>query len=224
MISDAEFHKMNKGKLKNILYENSFPNHLCNNLIRQNRRQGRNNRISSTEPKSYKSLTYVPGISERLENSEIYDHNSYRIAHKTCNTLGSLFSKMKDRTEKLDRSNIVYKIPCKGNDNSNCNKLYIGTTKNKLKTRLAGHRSDQRYKYTSSHKTALTSHCAKYHHTPDFENTTVLNTETNYKKRFMLEMLQIINTPITQRINFKMDTDNVAQNYRHLIYKNRTGS
>ena len=35
----------------------------------------------------------------------------------------------------------------------------------------------------------------------------------------MLEMLQIIDVPTSKRINYKTDTDNVAQNYRHLIRK-----
>ena len=46
-------------------------------------------------------------------------------------------------------SNLVYKIPCRGNDNENCNKVYVGTTKNKLKTRLAGHKPDHKYNKTT---------------------------------------------------------------------------
>ena len=57
-------------------------------------------------------------------------------------------------------SNIVYKIPCKVNDSDICNKVYVGTTKNKLKTGIAGHKSVQKYRYISTQKTALTSHCA----------------------------------------------------------------
>ena len=68
-------------------------------------------------------------------------------------------------------------------------------------------------------KTALTSHCASLSHVPNFEDTSVLSRENNYKRRFMLEMLQIIKTTVRKRINFKADTDNLAQNYRHLISK-----
>ena len=141
------------------------------------------------------------------------------MAHKTTHTLGKLFSKTKDRIDKFDISNIVYKIPCRGNDSESCNMVYVGTTKNKLKTRIAGHKSDQKYRHISTQKTALTSHCANLNHFPNFQDTSVLNRENNYKRRFMLEMLQIIRTPTAKRITFKADTDNVSQNYRHLISK-----
>ena len=54
---------------------------------------------------------------------------------------------------------------------------------------------------------------------PDFDNTSILNTENNYKRRYMLEMLQIIKVPLTQRINYRTDIENIAQNYRHLVDK-----
>ena len=142
------------------------------------------------------------------------------MAHRTYNTLGRLFSKTKDKINEFEMSNLVYKIPCRGNDNENCNKVYVGTTKNKLKTRLAGHKSYHKYNKTSStQKTALSLHCSKSDHCPDFDNTSILNTENNYKRRYMLEMLQIIKVPLTQRINYRTDIENIAQNYRHLVDK-----
>lgn len=218
-ISDTKYHRKNKDKIRTLLMDNNFPIGLVNRLIRQYEDKSQDNQSRTVEPKKFKSLTYVPGFSERLEKSKIFDTNNYKMAHKTTHTLGRLFSKTKDRIDKFDISNIVYKIPCRGNDRESCNMVYVGTTKNKLKTRIAGHKSDQKYRYISTQKTALTSHCASLNHFPNFQDTSVLNRENNYKRRFMLEMLQIINTPITKRINFKADTDNVAQNYRHLISK-----
>lgn len=119
-------------------------------------------------------------------------------------------------------SNLVYKIPCNGNDNEQCDKVYVGTTGNKLKTRLAGHKTDQKYRnYNTSQKTALSSHCRDFNHYPNFDNTSILGTESFYKRRYMLEMLQIIKVPSEKRINFKRDTEGLAQSYRHLIYKGR---
>lgn len=224
-ISDREFHKENKEKIITILKDNSFPLKLIYKLINQfkNKIRNNNNNDDTMEPKIYKSITYIPGISERINRSNIFDTNKYKIAFRTYNTLNRLFSKTKDKTKKLDMSNVVYKIPCKGNDNINCNKVYVGTTKNKLKTRIAGHKSDQKYRNNNfTQKTALSSHCFKFNHDPDFENVSILNTEQNQKRRYILETLQIINTPNTQRINYKTDIDNVAQNYRHLVHKINT--
>lgn len=218
-ISDTEFHKKNKERVKKILVDNNFPNELTNRLIREYGQKRTCGQTTIEEPKIYKSITYVPRISERLEKSKIFDTKNYKMAHKTFNTLNRLFSKTKDKVDKVDMSNVVYKIPCNGNNQEACNMVYVGTTKNKLKTRLAGHKSDQKYRDISSQKTALTSHCAKLNHDPIFQDVAVLNRENIYKRRFMLEMLQIINVPPAKRINFKSDTDNVAQNYRHLISK-----
>lgn len=218
-ISDKEFHLKNIKKIREILQYNDFPNKLISKLIYNFKN---NNVIANQirEPKIYKSLIYIPEISERLEKAKIFDANKYTMTYKSYNTLNKLFSKPKDKLDKFEKSNVVYKIPCTGNKNEICNKFYIGTTKNKLKTRIAGHKSDQKYR-DNIHisKTALSSHCAKFNHYPNFENVSILNTENNCKRRYMLEMLQIINTPIPHRINYKSDTDNIAQNYRNLVDK-----
>lgn len=221
-ISDNIFHEKNKNIITNILINNNFPVDLICKLIRQyNSRNTNTNPNVVLEQKIYKPLTYIPEMSERLQNSRIYDNSKYRIAHKIYNTIGQLFSKPKDKIQKLDKSNLVYKIPCNGNDRENCDKVYIGTTKNKLKTRISGHKSDQRYRNINAQRTALSSHCANLNHNPDFDNVSILNTENNYRRRYMLEMLQIINVKGDKRINFRTDTANLAHSYRYLLNKNK---
>lgn len=119
----------------------------------------------------------------------------------------------------MEKSNVIYKIRCSGNDSTTCGQVYVGTTKNKLKTRLAGHKSDLKCRNMTTHKTALVAHCAERGHTPDLENIEILQTEDHYNKRYTLEMLHIINIPQEKRMNFKTDTDNCAQSYRHIINK-----
>ena len=72
-LSDGNFHKKNKETIRIILTANNFPIGLVNRLIRQYEDKGHDNRNSTVEPKKYKSLTYVPGFSERLEKSKMYD-------------------------------------------------------------------------------------------------------------------------------------------------------
>lgn len=220
-ISDNRFHKKNKEIIRNILKDNSFPNKLICKLIKQYNIKKSRNVDEILEPKVYKSLTYVPGFSERIENSNIYNKSKYKMAHKINNN-GRLFTKTKDSLKKSEMSNLVYKIPCGGNNMEQCEKVYVGTTGTKLKTRIAGHRHDQKYRnYNLTTKTALSTHCRDFNHYPDFENTSILNTENYKKRRYMLEMLQINNVPLEKRINFKKDTDNLAQNYRCLLNKNK---
>lgn len=127
---------------------------------------------------------------------------------------------MKTKVNNMEKSNVIYEIKCKGDGNSNCNKVYIGTTKNKLKNRLAGHKSDIKLRSRNlTQKTALAEHCAAYKHEPDLERVRVIDSETNYRKRMTLETLHIINTTTTKRMNYKADTEGCANNYRLLITK-----
>ncbi|XP_037812483.1 uncharacterized protein LOC119604103 [Lucilia sericata] len=98
-ISDEKFHKNNKDRIIKILRMNAFPMDIIKNLLRDNKRKCRKD---EAEPVIYKSMTYVPGISERLENSGIYNRERYRIASTTNNTLRQLFSSTKSEIDKMD--------------------------------------------------------------------------------------------------------------------------
>lgn len=219
-ISDTRFHTKNKSKIKHILRNNNFPNNLINNLISNHRPANQHINQKDKDAKIFKSLTYVPGISERIANSDIVDKNKYKIAHKTNNTIKKLFSNTKSKIPMMETPNVIYKIPCGGNDLQKCQKVYVGTTKNKLKTRITGHKADLKTRSSSiTQKTALSTHCANENHQPNFDNTRVLQRENNYHKRLTLEMLHINNVPTTKRINYKTDTENIAHIYKHLIRK-----
>lgn len=141
---------------------------------------------------------------------------------RSTNTNNNFFSRTKSKTPQDDKSNVVYKIKCNGDGSNVCNKVYVGTTKTKLKTRLSGHKSDQKAKDKPlEQKTALAAHCATTGHTPNFKNVDILTQENNYKRRYMLEMLHIINVPIENRMNYKSDTEHCAQIYRNTIERHR---
>ncbi|XP_075163197.1 uncharacterized protein LOC142235821 [Haematobia irritans] len=214
--SDKRFHKQNKQKIIRILQDNSFPQNTINQLLKR--------RIQTfpkdKEPRIYKSVIYVPKLSERFENSECIDKSKYKIAHKTSNTLQSLFTNTKSKVGKLDKSNVIYKIECNGDGLTQCPKIYIGTTKNKLKSRLAGHKSDIKLRNRNTNqKTALAEHCAREKHEPDLEGVRVIDNEINYNKRLTLETLHIINTTTTNRMNHKADIEGCASNYRLLVQR-----
>ncbi|XP_075158033.1 uncharacterized protein LOC142231303 [Haematobia irritans] len=217
-ISDKEFHAKNKERIKQILAKNNFPKYLANNLINSKKNNKEFNE-HQTKTKSYKSLTYIPNVSERIENS---NKEKFTIAHKTNNTLKGLFTNPKTKLPNMEKHNLVYEIKCDGNDQQSCEKVYVGTTGNKLKTRIAGHKSD--YKLRGNNiiqKTALANHCATQKHIPNFDNVRILARESNYNKRFTQEMLHIINTPSEKRINYKADIEGNAKSYRQLIEKRK---
>lgn len=216
--SDPVFHQNNKKKILEILNKNGFPEATSRGLINKfyNKKQRSNNR---DQPRKYKSVTYVPGLTETFIKSNLYNKEEFALAPNINNTVQQYYTQTKTKIADEEKSNVVYKIQCTGNEEQNCNMFYVGTTKNKLKARISQHKYDQRLRRNTlmEQKTALAAHCATHKHTADFENTKVLCEERHYTKRLTLEMLHIAQTPVEQRINYKTDSDNVAQVYRNLI-------
>lgn len=220
-ISDDQFHTANEKKIRHILRLNEFPTKTIDELIThvKRRHQGGNEKEEQI-PKVYKSTTYVPGFSERLSNSNIYNKDKFQLALRTSNTVNNFFSKTKSRIKKEDKSNLVYKIRCNGDKSNVCQKVYVGTTKTKLKTRLSGHKSDVKaIDRPMEQKTALAAHCTLTGHVPNFNDVDILTQENNYRRRYTLEMLHIINVPTDERMNYKTDTDQIAHIYRNIVSK-----
>ena len=66
-------------------------------------------------------MTYIPIFSDIFSNSNIIDKD-FRLAHKTSNTVGKLFTNKKVKIEKYDNVNVIYKFTCKGpgTENNKC--------------------------------------------------------------------------------------------------------
>ena len=199
---------------------NDFPKTTIDDLIKRVR--FKNIEKEKLDPKLYKSITYIPGLSERLKNSKIIDKEKYNIAFSIDNSTKHLFSNTKSKLEKEETSNVVYEIKCKGDETNVCSKVYVGTTGSKLKTRLSAHKSDQKARNKPiEQKTALAAHCTITGHSPDFENVNILDKHKIPTRRYFLEMCHIINLSMDKRINYKTDTHNLAQTYRQIITKVR---
>ncbi|XP_067619916.1 uncharacterized protein [Eurosta solidaginis] len=204
--SDEVYHKEVKKEIFTLLRNNDFPKKTIKTLLRKTKNLNRPK--TPDKPIIFKSVAYVPRLSERLAKSDCYDKETTKIAHKPTNTLKNIFNKTKSKIPIMEKNNVVYKIPCKGNSDETCNNIYIGTTKSKLKTRISQHKSDFKFCHqVNNQKTALMAHCADSGHTPNFDETKILQQEQHYNKRFTLEMLHIINIPTNTRLNYKSDVD-----------------
>lgn len=114
------------------------------------------------------------------------------------------FTKLKTKTSKNKRSNIVYEIPCSG-----CNGVYIGQTSQYLENRIKSH------KYDKKNSTALTAHERKTQHSFNFESAKILKTETNTRKRELYESIEIQKN--YRAINDKKDANNISRIYSSLF-------
>ena len=214
------FHTKNLGIIRKILFMNDFPKKTIEDLILRTQQKNKQLNQDNIEPKIYKSFTYVPGFSERLKYSDIIDKEKHIMAFRTDNCVNKLFSRTKSKIHDDDKSNLVYQIPCGGDGADLCQRVYIGTTGSKLKTRLAAHKSDQKaVNKPLEQKTALAAHCTVTGHTPILKETKILRQITNTNKRYLMEVLCILDTPKEKILNFKRDTNQCAKIYHNIVNK-----
>jgi len=74
------------------------------------------------------SLYYILTISDQFKT--IAEKNNFKIAYKPINNLSHFIKLGKDRLEKMEQCDVVYKISC-----LNCDSSYVGQTKRKIKNR-----------------------------------------------------------------------------------------
>ena len=87
----------------------------------------------------------------------------------------------KDKIKKGELSNVVYQINCK-----DCDYLYVGQTKRKLKTRLKEHIND--FKKSANSYSVISNHRFDIDHVMDWDNAKVLDSERSHYKRLVSEI------------------------------------
>jgi hypothetical protein len=164
---------------KRYLYKqfisNGYPRKFINSCIRS-RRNIRNEESSSTP---WVTLPYISNVSEAT--ARILRNLNIKVAHKPKNNLGPILSKVKDPIENLEKTGVVYSIPCR-----NCDKKYIGETGKMLKSRLHEHflalkRGDS--------LSQIWNHCSELGHEVAFNETSVLAMSNDKQERLFLEAI-----------------------------------
>lgn len=211
-LSDDKFINKNMGKIKEILTKNSYPIYIINDLIKKstNTKPGKNEENNTSgNTKKYYSLSYIPKLTENKKLQEITNDKQIIWAHTANKTIQSLFTKTKSKIETNEQSNVVYEIKCTGNEIESCGKVYIGTTKRSVSTRVTEHKNDIN---KNKQSTALSQHCLEMRHNPDFDNIKILDKERKENKRYTIESLRI-QQKTDNTINRKEDKDNISANY-----------
>jgi len=121
------------------------------------------------------------------------------VTMRPVRTLRRLLVHPKDKQEKKEITDCVYKIPC-----SNCEKTYIGETGRKLGTRLKEHkteveattkkpftRSQRLHSLSEQNKSALTDHGSRNNHTINWSQATILDKESDRSTRWIKEAVHI---------------------------------
>lgn len=216
-LSNQQFLAENLEKLKLKMIKNDYPLKLINKILNTNN-VTRNLPASSSDaqplnqnPQIFIKIPYVKGLSEKLSN--ILSSTNNKIVFYHLKTVGDLYTSLKCKMPHEYQSNVIYKINC-----LNCNAVYLGQTKQTIKSRGNAHKSSCNERYRNKKdQTALAHHHFTENHEFDFENIKIVDYEKNYKKRLFSEMLCIKKHDNT--INKKTDTDGLSEIYHNIIEK-----
>lgn len=178
--------------------------------------------------KIYRSIPCIPQLSSAITRTIAPDYPQIQLTHRPIVTTQSMLRPVKDPVPPSQKSCVIYSIPC-----SECQQVYVGMTRNQLKTRLSGHRSNLK-KYASlletrptnphadyeiSHlmdKTALIEHAIQQKHSFDLTTTKILDHTYRASALPILEMCHITNTPHT--VNRRTDVDGLSTTYAGLLH------
>lgn len=218
-ISDKIYHKNNIKKITKILMENSFPNKIINSLVNDTykkleKQNLTSHKIDDNNDKIFLSVKYIPGLTDNKNiKSAVTVTEQIAFAYKPNTTLNTIFTNTKAPINKQQRSNVVYEIPCGGDNENSCSLVYVGTTKRTLETRMGEHKNDINKKKETS---AYSQHILQTGHNANFEDVKILDTERMERKRYTIESLRI-QQKINRTMNHKEDINNINTSYRVAI-------
>lgn len=200
--------------MRDVLIENNYPNRFVDThiekrihtLIERSRNPSLSDLASLDRNQPRFCFPYIKGMSQSVARAL----RPFKVScsFKNVNDLSRLFNPLKDITPLERRSNVVYRIPCKG-----CNSSYIGQTSRWLKTRINEH--DNNVKRKEKEHTALTTHKIDRDHNFNYSEIKVLDKERNKTKRIIKEMCHIVSDKTS--INLRTDVNNLSATYYGLI-------
>jgi len=222
LLSHPKFHQKNIEFAIELLLDNGYPldfifdkiNDRLKFLINSKRKlctsnsndTNKNNDSIDNNSKKIIVLPYINNISELIAST--IDKSNYITGYRVLNNLGEFIRVHKDKNKLLSNNNVVYKIHCK-----DCSASYVGQTKRQLQTRIKEHSNNQ--KLIPSKHSVITEHMLKHSHFFDWENVKILDTEPNFFKRSVSEMLHIKEQ--LNGINAQKDTELLDDAYSDIL-------
>ena len=165
---------------------------------------GRTTERVEVQLKALISLPYVHGVSEALKR--VLKPIGARTVMKPNQTIMKKLVHPKDVVPDIERSNVVYRIPC-----VTCHATYVGETKMKLGKRVDQHRKAvQRAEVEVS---ALAEHVWKFDHKVDWGHAAILDCNSNLHERLTLEACHIRR----QSLPLNRDRSVLSREYDHLL-------
>ena len=208
---------------------NDYPRSLINRCLnRTNRLLNQACATKETNDDSsivYRSIPHIPGLTKRITKILSTSHPMVKISTRNLNTISNLHSRIKDTVPTLYHHSVVYRVKYE------CNRHYIGMTKNLLKDRLAGHRSNvnaleqlitagttpnDTKMMDLKGKTALISHCIDHNHRFELNTAEILDHTHKISSLPLLEMIHIYND--SNCVNKRTDVEHLNSTYAGILH------
>ena len=204
LLTDSTVRKTEIAEIKSQLLSNGYPSDVFDSVCRRSTDTINMSRVVE-EPAAVVSIPYISNTSEAIRR--VLSKVNIRCAFKPQLTLRNCLVKPKDQIPQQSRSNVVYSIPC-----TRCPKLYIGESKRSLKTRITEHKRALRQ--GDSNSSAPAEHAMVHNHPIDWDNASVIDSNTFYYPRKYLEAWHI---RTLSRTNMNRDVGNLPPVYNRLI-------
>lgn len=197
-LSHQKFWGKNFQLITELLKKNNYPIKLINTILYNNRESNYNSHQNTDNQVKYFGLPHIRNLTPSL--IKLLSTNNQKLVSYNTKTINNIFSKLKDKTPQLSRSNVVYRIHC-----NDCKDVYIGQTKQYISRRLQNHKQDCFEKHRQKReKTALAKHHFEKDHNFDLKQADILETEPMLTKRLFLEKIHILKANNT--INIRDDS------------------
>ena len=221
LLSHPYFHQKNLELCINILLDNGYPLEVIFNKINlrlktlyngklsytSDTRHGIPNDVSTSDTrKKFFVIPYIKKVSEVA--ASVIDKSETIIGYRVINKLNKFVKVHKDVNQLAVNNNVVYKIPCKG-----CNASYVGQTKRQLRTRLKEHMNN--IKLDPTKHSVISEHIIDCGHSFDWNKVSILDSESNFHKRIISEMIHIKEQK--NGINSNKDTELLDNSYFDLL-------
>ncbi|KAK9890114.1 hypothetical protein WA026_008924 [Henosepilachna vigintioctopunctata] len=154
-------------------------------------------------------LPYIPRVTDRI--GRILRRHDVRTIFKPTQKIHQIIGSVKDKRDPLSAAG-VYRIPC------SCGKVYIGTTKRSMGTRLKEHKASCRLGQTE--KSAVAEHAlSEGDHEINFEGCTLLASVNGFQNRLVREAIEI--RKHSNNFNRKEETLSLNPIWNHIIRNTR---
>jgi len=213
-LSHPKFHQKNFTESINLLLNNGYPLEFIfsniHNRIKKLFHQKSHNISTiphtSDEPQNkYFTVPYIKYMSKSFKS--ISKKFGFPLAFTIPNTLNFFIKTGKDKIERSNRCNVVYKIDC-----NDCEASYVGQTKRRLITRIREHKKDINKK--SGTRSVISSHRMQDHEF-DWAGVHILDNEPSWYKRIISEIMHIKMQP--NGLNKQSDTEMLSDSYYPII-------